>query len=88
MKLPNFVFSSGDGSSKIGHDFSYKVVQKLKSSINHFHKKCAHKQLFFDEKKSERFGQFLTQKIHFESPKLALFDELSEDGDTKFGNFI
>ena len=22
MKLPNFVSSSGDGSSKIGHDFS------------------------------------------------------------------
>ena len=29
MKLPNFVSSSGDGSSKIGHDFSNKVVQKL-----------------------------------------------------------
>ena len=31
--------------------FSRKVVQKLKLSINHFHKKCAHKQLFFNEKK-------------------------------------
>ena len=30
MKLPNFVSSSGDGSSKIGHDFSNKVVQELK----------------------------------------------------------
>ena len=50
MKLPNFVSSSGDGSSKIGHDFSNKVVQKLKLSINHFYKKCAHKQLFFNEK--------------------------------------
>ena len=51
MKLPNFVSSSGDGSSKIGHDFSNKVVQKLKLSINHFYKKCAPKQLFFNEKK-------------------------------------
>ena len=42
MKLPNFVSSSGDGSSKIGHDFSNKVVQKLKLLINHFYKKCAH----------------------------------------------
>ena len=29
MKLPNFVSSSGDGLSKIGHDFSNKVVQKM-----------------------------------------------------------
>ena len=28
MKLPNFVSSSGDSSSKIGHDFSNKVDQK------------------------------------------------------------
>ena len=54
MKLPNFVSSSGDGSSKIGHDFSNKVVQKLKLSINHFYKKCAHKQLFFNEKKIQK----------------------------------
>ena len=39
-------------------------------------------------KKSQRFGQFLSEKIHFESPKLTLFDELSVNGDTKFGNFI
>ena len=44
MKLPNFVSSSG-------HDINNKVVQKLKLSINHFYKKCAHKQLFFNEKK-------------------------------------
>ena len=56
MKLPNFVSSSGDGSSKIGLDFSNKVVQKLKLSINNFYKKCAHEQLFFNEKNSERFG--------------------------------
>ena len=37
MKLPNFVSSSGDSSSKIGHDFSNKVVQKLKLSINNFY---------------------------------------------------
>ena len=54
MKLPNFVSSSGDGSSKIGHDFSNKVVQKLKLSINHFHKKSATKQLFFNEKKIQK----------------------------------
>ena len=51
MKLPNFVSSFGDGLLNIGHDFSNKVVQKLKLSINHFYKKCAHKQLFFNEKK-------------------------------------
>ena len=54
MKLPNFVSSSSDGSSKIGHDFSNKVVQKLKLSINHFYKKCALKQLFFNEKKNQK----------------------------------
>ena len=54
MKLPNFVSSSGDGSSKIGYDFSNKVVQKLKLLINHFYKKCAHKKLFFNEKKNQK----------------------------------
>ena len=67
--------------------FSRKVVQKLKLSINHFHKKSATKQLFFDEKKSEKFRQFLTYKIHLESLKfLALFDHLSLDWDKKFGH--
>ena len=56
MKLPNFVSSSGDGSSKIGHGFSNKVVQKLKLSINHFYKKCAHKQLLFKEKKNQKYS--------------------------------
>ena len=51
MKLPNFVSLSSDGSSKIGHDFSNKVVQKLTLSINIFYKKRAPKQLFFNEKK-------------------------------------
>ena len=51
MKLPTFGFSGGDTLSKIGHDFSNKVGQKLKLSINIFYKKCAHKQLLFNEKK-------------------------------------
>ena len=41
-------------SSKIGHDFSNKVVLKLMLSINHFYKKCASKQLFFNEKKIQK----------------------------------
>ena len=57
MKLPNFVNPSADSLSKIGNDFTDKVVQKLKLSINHFYK-CTHKQLFFNEKKSERFRWF------------------------------
>ena len=59
MKLPNFGSSFGDGLSKIAHDFS-SVVQKLKLPINHLYKKCAPEQLFFNEKKNQRFGQFLT----------------------------
>ena len=55
MKLPNFVSPSSDSSSKIGRDFSNKVVQKLTLSKNHFNKKWAPKQLFFNEKKSKRF---------------------------------
>ena len=51
MKLTNFVSPSSDSLSKIGHDFSNKVVQKLKLSINHLYKKCAHKQLFINGKK-------------------------------------
>ena len=54
MKLLNFVSASADSLSKIGHDFNNKVVQKLKLSINHFYKKCAHKQLFFNEKKNQK----------------------------------
>ena len=79
---------SADGSSKIGHDFSNKVVQELKLSINHFYKNCAHKQLFFNEKKIRKILTIFDIKIYFESPKLALFDKLSTDGDPKFGNFI
>ena len=54
MKLPNFVSSSGDGSSKIGHDFSNKVVQKLILSKYANNKKCASKFVFFNEKKIEK----------------------------------
>ena len=51
MKLPNFVNPSADSLSKIGNDFSYKVVQKLKLSKKKF-LQCVPKQVFF---KSERF---------------------------------
>ena len=54
MKLPNFVSPSSDRSSKIGHDFGNKVVQKLTLSINNFYKKRAPKQLFFNEKKIQK----------------------------------
>ena len=37
-------------------------------------KKHAAKLIFFNEKRIERFGQFLTQKIDFESQKNSLFD--------------
>ena len=54
MKLPNFVSPSSDRSSKIGHDFGNKVVQKLTFSINNFYKKHAPKQLLFNEKKIQK----------------------------------
>ena len=88
MKLPNFGSPSSDRLSKIGRHLSNKVVLKLKSPKNAFYKKGALKLIFFNEFFLERFGWFLTQKIHFESPKLALFDKLSPDGDSKSGNFI
>ena len=55
MKLPNFVNPSAVSSSKIGHDFCIKEVQKWKLSNNSFNKKCAPKLVFLIEKKSERF---------------------------------
>ena len=36
--------------------------------------------LFFNEKKSERFGLFLTYKIHFESPIFTLCNKLAKLG--------
>jgi hypothetical protein len=54
-KLPHFVNPFSDRSSKIVHDFSNKVVQKLKLSKNYFHKNY-----FAMKKNSERFECFLT----------------------------
>ena len=70
MKLPNFVSPSSDRSSKIGHDFGNKVVQKLTLSINIFYKKRAPKQLFFNEKKNQKdsddfWHRKLTLKVKF-----------------------
>ena len=60
MNLPNFVSPSADILSKIGRHFSNKAVLKLKLAKNAFYKKGAPKLIFFNEKKSERFRQFLT----------------------------
>ena len=49
-----------DGSSKIGHDFRNKSFLKLILSENVFNKSWCPKLTFFNEKKLERFGQFLT----------------------------
>ena len=73
---------------KLGMILPFEVVLKLKSPKNQINKKSAPKIIFLNEKKSEKFKSFLTEKIHFESPKLALFDKLSPDGDSKSGNFI
>ena len=43
-------------SSKIGPDFSNIVFFKLNLQKNNSYKKCAPKLLFFNKKKSERFG--------------------------------
>ena len=60
MKLTNFVSPSSDSLSKIGHDFSNKVVQKLTLSINIFYKKRGPKQLFFNKKKIKKIRTILT----------------------------
>ena len=39
-------------------------------------------------KKFRKIRMIFDVENSLESPKLALFDELSADGDTKFGNFI
>ena len=54
---------SADSSSKIGHDFSNKVVQKLKLSKNNFNKKCAPKQVLFIEKNLNDLKDFLHRKF-------------------------
>ena len=45
MKLPTFVNPSADSSSKI---------QKFKLSKDYFPKKCAPRQVFFNEKKNQK----------------------------------
>ena len=55
-------------------DYTLSFMEKLKLSKNVNNKKCAPKLIFFNEKKIERFGQFLMQKIDFESQKFAIFD--------------
>ena len=52
---------------KLGPILESKVVQKLKFLKNVNNKKPAPKLIFFNEKKSERFVQFLTVKIDIES---------------------
>ena len=80
---------SSDSSSKFGCHFSNKGVLKLKSEKKMiFSKKvrlnwyCSMKFFF------RKIRMIFDIEIHFESPKLALFDELSPDGDSKSGNFI
>ena len=55
------------------------------SAENAFLKKGVPKLIFFNV---FFFRKIWMMKIHFESPKLALFDKLSPDGDSKSGNFI
>ena len=57
--------SESDSYSKIGHGFSNKVVQKLKG-IN---KLFLQKYYFSLKKKSDKFGWFLTLKIHYLAQK-------------------
>ena len=88
MKLLNFGSPSDDSSSKIGRHFSNKVVLKLKSAKNAFYKEGWPKLVFFYENFFQKDSDDFRHRIHFESPKLALFDKLSPDGDSKSGNFI
>ena len=52
---------------KLGPILENKVVQKLKFLKNVNNKEPALNLIFFNEKKSESFVQFLTVKIDFES---------------------
>jgi hypothetical protein len=71
MKLPNFENSSADSSSKIGHDFSNKVVQKVMELKKLFLQKI------FNEKKINlkvRFRHFITASQWMDSQnKVVLF---------------
>ena len=73
---------------KLGVILVIKWFNNWSQQKNAFYKKSAPKLIFFNEFFFERFGWFLTKKIHFESPKLALFNKLSPDGDSNSGNFI
>ena len=53
-----------------------------------YNKTCAFKLVFFNEKKWERLGWFLTQKIDFESQLLALFDTSPLHQFSKFNYFL
>ena len=59
--------------------FENKKLYKWKFSKNVYNKKHAPKLTFFNEKKLERFGYFLTQKIDFESQISAFFDRLIQN---------
>ena len=65
-----------------------KVILKLKSARNAFYKKGAPKLIFSIIFFRNIRMIFDNLKIHFESPKLTLFDELSPDGDSKSVKFI
>ena len=65
MKLPNFLNPSADSSSKIRHDFSNTVVQKLKLSKNNFNKKRALKLVLFIEKKFRKIRMILDIENYF-----------------------
>ena len=67
-------------SSKIGHNFSNKVVQKLTEEKNVFKK--IDKLIFFKEFFLENFIDY------FESTILALFEELSFIVFTKYNDFL
>jgi hypothetical protein len=60
---------------KMGMILENKVVQKLKLEKNVFHKKCSPKLIFLNDYFLEKFCQFFTLKIDFESTISALFEE-------------
>ena len=87
MALPNFGSPSSDCLSKLGRHFDIKVVLKLKSAKMLFTKKV---RLNWYSSMKNIFRKirmiFDTENTLWKS-KIALFDELSPDGDSKSGNF-
>ena len=65
---------------------SFQQKGYVRRSANN--KKCAPKLIFFNEKKWEIIGWFLTYKIDFESQILALFDTSPLTQYSKFYNFL